>query len=275
MIRINLLPDEMRKSGGRKTAAAAPKAPSANQANVFIALILIVALGAAGALFFWSKSQVDAAQTTERELRNEQTRLQGEIDQLSPQAKKMRATMQKLEGQTAVLTALDPPQRVLWSQKLAYMSELIPADVFITRLEITENQQQVEIEESREAYEEWEDAGREGEAPVIQTKPIVTYSVRIHGLASGETNVEQFDNVLRFHDALKAHRTTNREGETVAFMDQFNETIEVEYVEATLYKGEYPVNEFVFVLRTLPPPEPKQDGEEAGQQQSGGGGEGV
>jgi hypothetical protein len=70
-------------------------------------------------------------------------------------------------------------------------------------------------------------------------------------LALGEDNVKQFNNMMRFHDAMMNFETVDEKGVRRQFMDGFEDEIEFKSVEAEVYHGK-PVNKFTFVLKTVP-----------------------
>jgi hypothetical protein len=78
---------------------------------------------------------------------------------------------------------------------------------------------------------------------------VISHTLTLKGVATGGDHVEQFDNVIKFHDALMAYETTNALGEPARFMDSFSKDIRFVSIDAVLYEG-VPVNQFTFDLRT-------------------------
>jgi hypothetical protein len=156
-----------------------------------------------------------------------------------------------LNNQWELLQALDPPDRILWAEKLDMLANLMPANVFLTDIVVHENLVEVETESSIRARRKWEANDKKGPRPPVRKKPIITYVLNIKGLATGSDNVEQFDNVLKFHQALVNHQYVDDKDVKRRFMEGFNPNIEFESVRATLYQG-FPVNEFSFRMRTIP-----------------------
>ncbi len=247
MIQINLLPEaEGRARRARPARAAAPGGALATAVVVAAGVAVAAVIG--GVFYQWSWLPRVEAQKALKEAEDERTRVQTQINRLSPEASEIREARARLDQQLEILNALDPPQRVLWSQKFNMLAHLIPAEVFLNRMELTEQVVEVETEDSKRRRREWEEAGRPRDRrPVVVKKPVVTYTLRVNGLASGADNVEQLNNMMKFHDALQAYEdeSGNR------FIDGFNADIGVDLARASVYEG-FNVTEFTFVLKTIP-----------------------
>jgi hypothetical protein len=155
-------------------------------------------------------------------------------------------------NQMDVLRSLDPPDRILWCEKINMLANLIPQNVFLAEVKIQENVKMVETEQSKAAREKWEKSKNKEkikEPPMVQ-KPVINYDVHLTGLGLGKDNVEQMQNVTAFHRAITEYTETDEKG-TRHFMDGFANNIEFESVEATVYEGT-PVNKFIFKLTTKP-----------------------
>lgn len=247
MIQINLLPDSTKaKSKPKKRSSS-----SISTGGPIIVLFALVAFGGVGALGFASWNSVHKVKANFLKLRAEKQAVEKEVDQFSSKAKEIKRLRQLFTNQWEVLQSLDPPDRILWAEKVNMLAELMPTDVFLTKVELEENVVEVEIESSIQARQAWEKGGKKGDKPEVVKKPVITYDFTLTGLATGDDNVEQFDNVIKFHDALVSAESTNARGETRRFMDRFDPNVEFETVEAVLYEG-VPVNKFIFKLRTQP-----------------------
>lgn len=252
MIEINLLPETERK--GRATAARKPGAAAGGPSGMeglavlaFAAIVTIVVV--AGGLFSFSK--VRAAEQHVQAKRQELRKVENEIQKHAREARQIRRMREVLNNQWEVLQALDPPDRILWAEKLDMLANLMPPNVFLTNIEVTENLVEVETQASIRNRRRWERNDKQGPRPPVVKKPVITYRLVLKGLTTGSDNVEQFDNVLKFHQALVNHERVDEDGVKRAFMDGFNPNIEFESVRATLYQG-FPVNEFSFRMRTKP-----------------------
>lgn len=252
MIEINLLPETERKgratAAARKPGAAAGGAGKEGLAVLAFAALMTVAV-VAGGLFAHSK--VRAAEQQVAAKRQELKKVENEIQKHAKEARQIRRMREVLNNQWEVLQALDPPDRILWAEKLDMLANLMPPNVFLTDVNVTENLVEVETEASIRNRRRWEANQKQGPRPPVIKKPIITYRLILKGLATGSDNVEQFDNVLKFHQALVNHERVDEKGVKRSFMDGFNPNIEFESVRATLYQG-FPVNEFSFRMRTIP-----------------------
>jgi Tfp pilus assembly protein PilN len=250
MIEINLLPQQEAKGRkpGRKVAAGSPGGGLETAAVLMLAAVMTVLVFSSG---FYSYSQVKAAQDEVEAKRRQLRAVEAEIAKHQREAQTVRRMRQVLNNQWELLQALDPPDRILWSEKLEMLATLMPPNVFLSQIDVVENVVEVETKASIERRRQWEANRRQGPRPPVVRKPIITYVLTVKGLATGADNIEQFDNVLKFHQALISHKTVDHKGAERAFMDGFNPNIEFESVLATLFEG-VPVNEFSFKLRTKP-----------------------
>lgn len=252
MIRINLLPD----AGGKKAkrgGEAAPRAGSASDVPLPAILIAFVLVVIGGGLGWNAYSNVQKALGDADKVVKEKQRLEKEIAGLSTKAAEVRKQLARLQVQFRVLEALDPPDRILWSEKLAELSRIIPKDVFLSEIRINESVRQVAIPASAAAIEEWEKGGRKGPKPEVENEPEITYNLSLTGFATGLDNKEQFANVLAFEEALRTAERDLGDGTKRRFSDQFEPIVNIEYISAVLFDKQYPVNEFVFTMKTKPP----------------------
>lgn len=250
MIQINLLPEADKKGRGRKTAkaAGAGSAPFGSAVVAMAAVAVVVIVGGTG---YNSWSGVHEVKAKVAKLVAEKQVVEEEIGQLSDEAREIRRLRQVFSNQWEVLQSLDPPNRILWSEKINMLANLMPAEIFLSEIDLKETVLEIEIQASIDARQKWSDDGKRGTEPLPVKKPIITYTLQLKGLATGPSGVEQFNNVIRFHDALVAHESVDETGTKRRFMENFNPSIEFESVKATLYEG-VPVNEFIFRLRTIP-----------------------
>src|SRR5690606_36431461 len=146
------------------------------------------------------------------------------------QAEQVRKFREVVNNQMDVLRSLDPPDRILWSEKLNMLAGLIPPDVFLDEVKVVERVDLVETEQSKAAREAWRknDNSKKGPEPKIVYRPVISYNLFITGLALGDNHVEQFNNVMAFHKAMIDHEEPARGGETRRFMDGFRDEIQFE-----------------------------------------------
>lgn len=261
MIQINLLPENDKKGRAPKKAGGMTLEAGPGQGgNVLVAVVALAVASVVGGAGYFSWNTVHQAQMATRKLEAEKKEVATQIAGLSDQAKEIQHLREVFNNQWEVLQSLDPPDRILWSEKVNMLAHFIPADVFVSKLKLDEEIVEVELQSSIEARQKWEEGGKKGTKPEVTKKPVINYTLRITGQATGADNVEQFDNVLKFHDAMKAYETVDNSGTKRSFMDCFNPDIEFENIQATLYEG-FPVNQFTFKLRSKPvsPTEPTKE----------------
>jgi len=252
MIRINLLPGAEKK-GRAAGRAAAPVAAGGGSFTPLALIVLVLFLGVDGFLFWRGYTTIQTSEKRIVEKKAEQAKIEKETAELGPEAVQIEYEMRLFDAQLEILKSLD--NRILWSQKLNMLAKLIPPSVFLSEISITENFREVEIKSSIEARKKFEE-GRgktkdRGEKPEVVKKPVVSYTLRLSGLATGPDSVQQLDNVSKFHDALVSFEEKTPKGETVRFMDNMKPTIEFEFVEAYMYERKYQVQRFAFKLNSV------------------------
>lgn len=258
MIQINLLDQPGAKttkvSSAAGSAFSAPAKPSGSPAVTVVVLLLagVLLVVNAGAAYF-AYSNVLQSENSLEQVKNSQKKLKDEIAHKMSQAEQIRHYREVVSNQMDVLRSLDPPNRILWCEKINELSDLMPPKVFLSEIKVTENSKMVETQQSKDARANWEKSPKKSKLPpppVVQ-KPVISYDVFVTGLALGRDNVEQMKNVTAFHKALIENSGVDASGKPIHFMDGFNDNIEFESLEATLYEGT-PVNKFVFKLTTKP-----------------------
>lgn len=253
MIQINLLEQASRN---KKLSAVKRKMSSGGGPNLASLLILLAGVavlavdGVAGWLAFSAFNEARAEYVA---IENEVATLQEEMDEKLSTASEIRKVRKVLNNQMEVLRSLDPTDRILWAEKMNMLARLVPEQVFLTEVEVSEEIKMRATEESRRALEAWEKTTEKerGEKPEVVKVPIIKHELQLTGLALGDDNVQQFNNMMKFHDAMMTFNTVDEKGVERRFMDGFEDEIEFNSVEAEVYHGK-PVNKFSFVLKTVP-----------------------
>lgn len=257
MIKINLLPQNSQKGLGGSKGATVNRG-----AMLVVLLALLMAALNGGALWMalsciWTAKAELAGVQSKLDLVNEQ------IQKRMTEAEQVKKFRDVVKNQMDVLQSLDPPERMLWCEKLNMLSNLIPADVFISEINVTEQVEMVETEASKAARLKWEKAEKKvGTEPAPVKRPLISYLMKVTGVALGRDNVEQFNNVMKFHKAMTTYSIKDAQGRERKFMDGFDPNINLGSIEATVSEGEA-VNQFTFTLRTKTMGEEKKP--EAGQ----------
>ena len=247
MIRINLLPPELTKS--KKGRAKAFKAPSSGTPLVVIILI-IAYIAAIGFSYSIVSDYMNRKQEIE-DLRSERDKIQEEVEEKSKEFEELLELHSLLSNQVEILKALDPPGRLLWSEKLNMLADIAPKGVYLTNVQVTEQIKEVQTEQSRKRRQTWLDNDKEGEEPPIIRKPVITQTLAISGVTWADNAEQRLQLIVRFHDAMKGYSRKGRGGNTRRFMDNFQDQIRIDptYVDEVAGRT---VNRFKLILRTIP-----------------------
>jgi hypothetical protein len=258
MIQINLLDQTGSKAARTSTAPLVAGGPRSNGNGgglgaMLVPVFILAMLLVNGGLGWMAWQNVSASNRQYAEVQLAQRKVKTEISKKMDQAEQIKKYREVVANQMDVLKSLDPSDRILWCEKLNMLSDLVPQNVFLAEVKINEDVKMVETAQSKAAREKWEqskDKTKLKEPPMVQ-KPVISYIVRLTGLALGKDNVEQMQNVTAFHRAITEFAEKDTRGAAHRFMDGFNNNIEFESVEATTYEGT-PVNKFIFKLTTKP-----------------------
>lgn len=181
MIKVNLLPQEL-------SGKASKISTSSNEGTgmVLLAVVLFLGLLGGGGFFVYSSyanshAQLDAAN-------RESARIDADLKKKQKEYEELRTSLDELQSQVAVLQSLDPPDRLLWSEKLNILPALVPENVFLTELEVKESVTERETDESRRAYEDWVAKGSKGTPPARRKQPIVRQTFEFAGIAYSPDN---------------------------------------------------------------------------------------
>ena len=218
MIRINLLPEELRGSRGR--AAGEPRvARQGLSPLVIMAIILIVAADAAFGWWVFNSRFEAISERTDKEAHLAE--LTEEINKQYEEFQELKLLDEKVDNQLAVLESLAPPDRILWYEKLNMLSRLVHPNVFIIELQLDENVEEIETTESLARYQEWMDGGKIGAEPPRVKIPQITHTLAITAITTGKNESEQNQNALSFLKDLQAFEDVHELGEKTKFMDGF------------------------------------------------------
>ena len=252
MIQINLLDGTQVKRKRRMPGAAQGSALPTGSGRVMVLAAIVLMVGLNGWLGVTSWRGVHAARVEFQAVEQRQKKLEREIAAQTDEAERVRIFRDVVENQMEILRSLDPPDLILWSQKVYILANLVPAGVFIEEVKVNEQVEMVETDQSQQAREKWKASAEQNKGPEPKAVmiPIIRYQLFLTGLAVGQDNIEQFNNVMAFHRAMTEHQEATAAGE-LKFMDGFEPEIQFDSVEATLHEGN-PVNRFIFKLTTLP-----------------------
>jgi len=246
MIKINLLPPELTKAKRERVRVAGP-----SSATPVVILLLVVIYIFVGSFAYWviDKKRKDDAEV--KQLTQDRDKLKKQIEQKQKEFKELMDLKTLLANQLEILDALNPPNRLLWAEKLNMMADLIPKGVYLTELNVTESVIEVETEESKTRQATWVKGGRKGEQPPVIKKPVITQTLVISGITWANDPEQRLQLIIRFHDAMKEHSYTGRNKKTRRFMDNFKDYIRIDptYVDSVAGRT---VNRFKLILNTKP-----------------------
>ncbi len=249
MIKINLLPPEL---AGKKKAQRISTGPAPSFLSFLILIpVYLITLGIVYKIY-------DAKITSAKTVDNAQKKLERLKKQKVEQEQKfkdLKETYSILNDQIEILRSLDPPDRLLWSEKLNMLSELIPKGIFITSMKLSEKVEQIETAESKRRQVEWNAQGKnkKGPAPEVIKKPVARQTFEMSGVAYTDKpgSEEKLDLIVKFYQSLKDFQTTNHKGQVRKFMDNFNPKVnfkdlqETKILDRSVYK-------FTFIMTTKP-----------------------
>jgi hypothetical protein len=246
MIKINLLPAEA-IGKKRKERVAVPRT------STITVIIIIICYALVAGEAWWVYNKKAKSQEDLENLLAERDALKTQIAKISEEFKSLKRLKELAANQIEILNSLDPPNRLLWSEKINMMAELIPRNVYIIQLEMTEDTKMVITKESRTKIKEWEDGGKKGPKPPEIKKPVITQTLKISGITYDEDSEERLQRVVDFYYALKNFSWVGKKGEVRRFMDHFREEIGIARIPITSDNvAGVPVRRFQFILITKP-----------------------
>jgi len=261
MIRINLLPQE--QSSGR--AGKAPKTggglPVTQNPTVLIAAVLtivyLVLIGVGGFLYMgFAKTKAEVVA-----LEGKKNRIVDEIKKIESEYNELRVAIRVMNEQRQVLEALDPEDRLFWSEKLNILPSYVPDGVFLTRINVTENVREVETDDSKKAQARWVKGGKKGTQPKKVTRPIITQRIQLNGVSYVPEGGSQdrLRLIIDFHNTLMEEKVTLQfSGEEVSFMDRMKPNINFDEFQDGKVAGR-DITKFTFYMTSAQPKKPTED----------------
>lgn len=254
MIRLNLLPEEAQ---GRRTMVArwtsgtgeGPRQTTAPLVWLIVLPSLLLAVGVTGGIYY---QDVLAPQREREAAKKNLDALSAEVADLQSRYAHLREASERYQRQVQVIDILMPPNRILWSEKFNQISQCVPDNVYLTRLQVTETVREVETAESAQAHTAWEQTpqNRRGPEPARVMVPSIVQTLNIEGISYAQQRERRIQLVLDFWNNLVNHAGVGRHGETRRFMDQFAGAPRIEYNESRDVAG-VEVNAFRMVIQTV------------------------
>jgi len=284
MIKINLLPPELQGKKGRakvRTAAFGGVSPAVGTALmagvlvVFLAAWIIVGYG-----LIWSP--ISKAEAKESKMKAECDNQKKDLDKKKADHEERFAKWKRMQDQKEILQELKPANRLLWSEKLNMLVNLVPQDVYITGVEVTEKVDLVETANSKEARAAYTKKKKESETavldekqkaakvrelgaePKIIQKPVISQTLIIKAATLiREDGSDRIAKVSEFEKNMQQYEMKNAKGEVRRFKDFFEKTqddeqklaVNMGLMEQKLLDGVF-VWAFEFTLNTEKPKPP-------------------
>ncbi|KPL12987.1 hypothetical protein AMJ85_00665 [candidate division BRC1 bacterium SM23_51] len=257
MIRINLLPEKEVKR--RRAARPAVPARQVSPLTILIAVAVVAVLG--GYYHVGVRRPLIEKRAEEVKLESELGKVNKDIEGLRKGVAELKAAESISKSMLEIAHALDPEDRLLWSEKLNQFSDLAPDNVFITRVTVAESITKTETFESERRRKEWRERQktkakakrRKGELPGEPTPiyyPQIMQTLTIEAIAHAETESERIRLMSQFHDNLLSG--TNAKGRIETdFMKGFTGRIEWGSFDQEVVGGRS-VAKFSFTLTTRP-----------------------
>jgi Tfp pilus assembly protein PilN len=244
MIKINLLPPEII---GRKRK----ERPLVPKTSTLIILIIILSYVLVAAEAWWVYNKNAASQNEIAALKAERDAKKKDIEKISKEFKELKALKELATNQIEILNSLDPPNRLLWSEKINMLAELIPRNVYLTAITMTEKVDMIITAESRRRIDEWEKGNKKTPKPPEIKKPVITQTLRLSGITYDENSEERLQRVVDFYYALKDFSTKSASGQVRRFMDNFRDDIQIAPIASDRVEG-VTVHKFEFAITTKP-----------------------
>jgi Tfp pilus assembly protein PilN len=247
MIRINLLPPEQIKvKRDRFKIVAGPS--SATPIVVIILVLVYLVVGGFGYWVYKAKKQKD---DEIKKLTSDRDKLTKTIKDKQAEFKELMETKTLLANQLEILSALNPPDRLFWAEKMNMLADVVPKNVFLQTIEVTEEIYDIETNESKANRAKWVEAGSKGPSPPVVKKPVITQTLSVAGITWADDPEQRLQLIIRFHDAMKSYSTTGISNEPRRFMDNFEDLIRIDptYVGAVAGRT---ITHFKLILKTKP-----------------------
>jgi len=257
MIRINLLPEKEVKQ--RRAAERIGPARQVSPLTMLIIAAVVVLLGSF--YYFGVQRRVASRKVAEDSLNEQVNRLTKEIAKRKEGAMKLQEAERITKSMLDIVYALDPENRLLWSEKLNQLSDLLPQNVYISRLIVTEAVSKKETASSKRQHDQWvaeqkaqgkKTTGKAAQAgaPPTVYYPEIVQTLQLTGIAYSESDSERIRLINEFYNNLL--RGSNEAAKISAdFMKGFAKQIDFGGAIPRVVGGRG-IAEFSFTLRSKP-----------------------
>jgi len=257
MIRINLLPEKEVKR--RRVVEGAAPARQVSPLATLVILALFALIG--GFYYFGVRARLYPRRTSEQKLRTELERVTDDIEKRYKSVTDLQKLDSISKSMLDIVYALDPEDRLLWSEKLNQLSDLVPENVYISHISVSETIAKKETAGSQRQRGQWlaeqkakgkvkRPAGKAIGEPVVIYYPEITQTLQVQAIAHSENDAERIRLINEFHDNLT--KGVNEQAKTKTnFMKGFTGQIEIGDIAPKVVGGRG-VAEFSFSMKTKP-----------------------
>jgi hypothetical protein len=269
MIRVNLLPQTTDAKGKAKAAGAAGGGAGTSPAVVNLLIVMILAGSFGGAGYWWWNTQniIKSKEEQQANLKDEVKDLE-EVERIKGQDfRKLKELEEAALAKGQVLLTLDPPDRIIWAEKLNMLSELRPEGISLTELKLEEDVKLINSPQYKDALKEWERAKAEAAkskkkrgGPKVPPKPkpikipVITQTLELTGIAYKLTLQERLEDINGLRDSLNSYYVTLPDKTIRRFMDGLDSEIrrgDIQEIENYQNSGRL-VTQFSFTIKTPP-----------------------
>ncbi|NQU42807.1 hypothetical protein HQ520_05945 [bacterium] len=242
MIRINLLPPELQGKASR-SARRPGGATSPNLFKGFVLLLVLLFIAAWGyAGYSRVYEPIRAAKEKEEAQKIRVNALKKTLERDREAYSERLAKWTLMQNQIEIIAQLMPDNRILWAEKINMLSSMIPEGIYITKIQLEEEVEMVETDESKRVQDEWQQKKRSIERipnereksrklenlpdePDKVEKPVITQILHIKAATLlQEEGADRIDKVIEFRRRMQEYETVNLNGEVRTFRHGFTRT---------------------------------------------------
>ena len=149
MIQINLLDQSQAKNRTRRARVGGGGGANGSTGNLIVAVAALAMLALNGGVAWTAFQKVYSAGDEARNLSRKIRTVENQIAKSYQSSQQIRDFEEVVNNQKEVLRTLDPPDRILWCEKINMLANLIPSNVFVSQIDINEVVVMVETDQSR------------------------------------------------------------------------------------------------------------------------------
>ncbi|MFW6304130.1 MAG: hypothetical protein ACOC2L_05870 [Candidatus Sumerlaeota bacterium] len=198
MIKTNLLPPDLQKQKKAARSSGGPASSSGGGGGALFALLLLLMLilfgGIVAGSAYYMYTEYSAASAAAAKMKKQAEEKKTQYEEQYALYREQLSEYNEMKSKEEILDVLMPEDRLMWTAKLGMLVKLVPEEVFITDIRVTENIEMVQTAASKRAISEWEEkkeqaenqsvgAGDDlGRKPEVVKKPIITHTMEISAI---------------------------------------------------------------------------------------------